>query len=77
MPKLTVPDVIERFRAYHATNPVWGSLHIVLEDHNVEDSSVRFCVQYAEQTGDVEGAELARVLLTLSRTQRSRLSRLA
>ena len=72
--KLTIPDVLERFAAYYRREPVWGSLHVVLDDGNVEDRSVRFCLEYAEREGDVEGAELARLLLRLSRSQRLRLA---
>lgn len=71
--KPTIPEVLPRFVAYHACNPVWGSLHIVLEDGNCDDSSVRFCLEEAEKRGDAEGAELARILLRMSRSQRGRL----
>lgn len=73
----TVPDVIERFRAYHALpdNGAWGSLHIVLDDGNVDDDSVRFCIDWANKYHDTEGEELAHILLQMSKTQRLRLSR--
>ena len=73
--KLCIPDVVARFRAYHARpeNITWGSLHIVLDDGNVDTGSVEFCVSWAEEKGDGEGAELARILLRMSRTQRLRL----
>lgn len=77
--KPTIPEVIDRFRAYQAIpgNGAWGSLHVVLDDDNVDDSTVAFCIEYAEKCGDTEGAELARILLTMSRTQRSRLGKIA
>ena len=74
---ITVPDVIERFKNYHLDNPVWGSLHIVLEDFNVEDSHVQSCIEYAEQNGDTEGAELGKILLQLSKSQRYKLAKQA
>lgn len=77
MSKLSVPDVIDRFRSYHACHGAWGSLHVVLDDFNLEDSSVKFCIQYAEERGDTDGAELARVLLSMSKTQRGKIARLA
>lgn len=48
--KPTIPDVIDRFRAYFAqpSNGAWGSLHIVLDDNNVDDDSVRFCIDNAQ-----------------------------
>lgn len=77
--KPAIPEVIERFRAYHRKpeNGAWGSLHIALEDSNVEDSSVQFCVGYAEERGDTEGAELAKILLKMSRTQRLKIGYIA
>jgi len=74
--KPTIPQVLPAFVAYReiAGNGCWGSLHIVLEDNNVEDHSVRFCIEWAEEHDDMEGADLARLLLKMSRSQRSRLS---
>ncbi len=55
MDKPTIPEVIDRFRAYHAWNLTWGSLHIVLDDGNVDDDSVAFCKGWALEHGDAEG----------------------
>ncbi len=68
----TIPDVLPRFRAYLALrgNEAWGSLHIVLEDGNVSDDSVRACIAYAAERGDAEGEALGKVLLMMSKTQR-------
>lgn len=71
--KPTIPEVVDAFVAYHEREPVWGSLHIVLDDDNVGDDSVRFCIEYAKEKGDAEGQRLAEILLTMSRTQRLRL----
>jgi hypothetical protein len=75
--RLTIPEVIERFRAYHDIHLAWGSLHVVLDDNNVGDDSVRGCVDYARETGDVEGEALAGILLTMSKTQRLKIGRRA
>jgi hypothetical protein len=74
--KLTVPEVIERFRAYHQQpgNIVWGSLHLVLEDRNLKDYFVNECVKYALERGDNEGAALGEILLKMSLTQRGRIA---
>lgn len=74
--KPTIPEVIDRFAAYHRREPAWGSLHVVLDDGNVADEFVRGCIEHAEGMGDAEGAELARILLSMSKTQRARLPRL-
>jgi hypothetical protein len=72
--KPTIPEVIDRFIPYYRQHGVWGSLHIVLEDGNYDDSSVLYCFERATRTGDTEGAALAEILLTMSRTQRSKLA---
>lgn len=73
----TVDSVIDRFAAYHADEPCWGSLHIVLDDGNVRDGDVDFCIAYAEELGDEEGAELGRILRKMSETQRLKIQRKA
>lgn len=69
------PEMIERLRAYHEKHIVWGSLHIVMDDFNVDDDHVRWCIAQAQREGDIEGAELGRALLTQSRSQRLKLAR--
>lgn len=75
--KPTIPEVIERFRAYHSSEPAWGSLHIVLDDNNVRDEDVAFCRQQAEEDGDEEGLALADILARMSKTQRLKLGQIA
>ena len=64
----------DRFKAYKKLNPAWGSLHIVLDDLNVKDGHVNFCLQQAQDQGDTEGAYLAGVLLGMSKSQRIKLA---
>jgi hypothetical protein len=74
----TVPEVMPRINAYMAVpgNEMGGSLHIVLCDGNVGDDSVGFCLKWAVERGDVEGAALAKILLTMSLTQRGKVANL-
>lgn len=71
---ITVPEVKERFREYWLDNPVWGSLHIVLDDFNIHDHHVEHCIETAIERGDIEGEALARILLQMSKSQRLKLS---
>lgn len=73
----TIPEVVADFARYYADNPTWGSLHIVLDDYNVEDSHVDFCISFAEQKGDTEGLRLAKILRSMSKTQRKKLGHAA
>lgn len=75
--KPTIPEVLDRFRAYHPANLAWGHLHVVLDDGNVRDDSVFFCFSLAWAAQDREGIELALLLLRMSRTQRLKLGRVA
>lgn len=70
--RLTIPETINLFRSYHSKpmNGSWGSLHIVLEDGNVKNADVEYCLQYAKDNDDIEGEKLANILLRMSKTQR-------
>lgn len=67
----------ERFADYFDANPTWGSLHIVMEDGNVEDVHLAWSIRYAEEHGDSEGAALGRILSRLTEAERAGLSHLA
>lgn len=77
MGKPTIPEVIDRFKAYHEKELAWGSLHVVLDDGNVRDEFVVDCRNWALEQGDTEGVLLANILLSMSKTQRLKLARLA
>lgn len=67
------PEDFLLFVEYYEANPVWGSLHIVLDDFNYEDRHIKWCSNYAQENGDAQGQHLAQVLLGLSWSQRERL----
>lgn len=71
--KPTIPEVVDRFAAYYARNPVWGSLHVVLDESNYGDGDVAHCMGRALTQGDQEGYELACTLMRMSKTQRSKI----
>lgn len=56
-------EVMPRFLDYLRKNELWGNLHVVMEDGNVEDHHIEACIKRAEEAGDAEGAELGRILL--------------
>lgn len=73
-PRLTLSgELLDRFRAYYKKHPCWGCLHLVFEDGNVDDSTVRFCINLAKEFNDEEGRELALLALEMSKTQRKKL----
>jgi hypothetical protein len=71
----TVPAVLPLVRAYYNDHAVGGSLHVVLDDGNIDDGCVHGCIGWAEERGDAAGAALARLLLQMTRTQRNKLYR--
>jgi predicted phosphodiesterase len=75
--KPTVPQVLAMVRSYAAIegNDTGGSLHVVLDDGNVDDSTVRSCIHDARQRGDQPGVKLGEALLQMSRTQRLKIAR--
>jgi hypothetical protein len=71
--RLSVPEVLRFARAYYNDHPTGGSLHIVLDDGNIELGNVEYCIKYAEEHNDAPGAALGRLLRYLTRTQRDKL----
>ncbi len=71
--KPTIPAVVGLFADYHAREPVWGALHIVLEDGNVREDDVRYCLDAAVKSEDDDAEILAHILLRMSPTQRRKL----
>jgi hypothetical protein len=72
--KPTVPEVLPLVRALYGRSSVGCCLHIALDDGNVEDGSVKYCVTTAVERGHKECEELARKLLLMSKTQRRKLA---
>jgi len=79
--KPTVPDVLPIVNDFYRIpgNEVGGALHITLEDGNVEDGNVRFCVEVAvfgegPFEPDPTGLLLGLVLLRMTKTQRLKLA---
>ena len=54
-------------------NGAGGSLHIVLDDGNLDNKDILFCREWAEKENDADGVVLADVLLSMSKTQRKKL----
>ncbi len=73
--KPTIPEIMPLIKEYYLFpgNEVGGNLHNVLEDGNVKDSDVEFCLNEALKCNDKKGVELAKLLLKMSKTQRLKL----
>jgi hypothetical protein len=81
--KPTVPEVLPLVRRLYNEDDlcsrnsgiVGGHLHIVLDDGNVEDSNVQFCLQEAIKDHCATCIRLAELLLLMSKTQRAKLEK--
>ena len=74
----SVPEVIAYARRYYNSERgkwVGGSLHIVLDDGNLSNDSVDFCIDHAKETDDEAGWILATMIRSLTSTQRRSLYR--
>lgn len=71
MEKPTVKDVLVIARHYVNTNKT--SLHMVLNNKNIKDDHINYCLEQARQYGDEQGVSLAETLLNMSKTQRLKL----
>ena len=67
---MKITDVLHHFVSYYQKNPLWGPLHIILDDGNVEDKFIIYCSQEAE---DRDTKFLCRLLMRMTKTQRKKL----
>lgn len=74
--KPTIPDVAPLVLAYYAIagNEAGGNFHMVLDNQNISDSCIRFCIDQAKAGNDAQGIELGALLLQMSKTQRLKLA---
>ena len=71
--RLTVPEVQPFVDRYLDDNANGGNLHVVLMDGNIDNSHIEWCLKQATDEGDINGAELAAMLLRLTKTQRRKI----
>lgn len=70
-----LPEVNAAVRAYYAKpgNMAGGNLHIVLDDGNVGSGDIQHCIDRCIEQGDTDGEALARMILSMSKTQRRKI----
>jgi hypothetical protein len=73
--KFTVPMVLPIVN--ELPGGVGCCLHIVLDDHNVEDKHIVWCVEHAQKQEHKYCEILGQILLTMSKTQRLKLAKRA
>ena len=75
-PKPTLPQVVPLIEAYYkkSGNSAGGYLHIFLDDGNIRDQDIQFCLNLARSKSDFDGIAIAEILMLMSKTQRSKLA---
>ena len=68
-------DILPLLKAFSliSENGVGGKLHIFLEDGNVDDGSIKFCLEQAREAGDELAVKIAELVLECSKTQRRKI----
>ena len=66
------PALVARIAAFHDQpgNGAGGRLHIVLDDGNLADEHISFCVEEAGKAGDTEAVAIGGALLALGPVER-------
>lgn len=74
-----VPDVAAAIASYYAKpgNGAGGTCHVVLDDQNLDDSTLRLCLDSAAEQHDEDGAAIMRDMLQMTRSARKRAIRRA
>lgn len=69
----TIPFMRGLIASYYKLegNICGGSLHVVLDDGNLETRSVQHCLEYATKQNDADGAFLADLLLRFTEAERA------
>ena len=72
---IETPDMIPLIKYFGSLddNLVGGNLHIYLSDGNIDDSHIKFCLEWCIKSNDLLGEAICRLSLKMSRTQRKKL----
>lgn len=74
--KPTIPEVLPLIKEFAKKegNEVGGNLHITLDDGNVDDGHIQYCLERSCKAGDTLGVRVAETLMKMSKTQRIKLA---
>lgn len=74
----TAPELIALVQELYRQpgHSVGGCLHIVLDDGNIGDDNIRFCINWARKAGCSLCASVGFLLLSMTKTQRGKVSSL-
>lgn len=65
-----IEDAIRRIKPYYEANPGGGTLHVALDDGNMDAGNILDCWHYAKEEGDKAAQDLIEMLLDMSVDER-------
>ena len=68
-----ITDVFVLIEAYYIHNPAGGNCHGVLDDYNINDENLMFCLKLCRKKNDPLGSSIMLLMLLMSKTQRLKL----
>ena len=68
-------EILDLIKDYYSKdgNGTGGNLHITLDDWNLEDSNIKFCIKLSEKNKDKDGINIGNKLLALSKIRREKI----
>ncbi len=70
----TIPQVLPEIQKFFEETEAGCCLHTVLDDGNVRDSNVIWCINFAQELKHKECERIGRILFIMSRTQRKKIA---
>lgn len=74
MSKLTVPQVMPLVAKVYKRHGVGCCLHMVVDDGNVKQSDIDYCLNYALERKHPDCIEAAEMLARMTKTQRNKVA---
>lgn len=70
MSNITARQLAVLIKDYYKNNPSGGNCHIVLDDYNVRDSDIKFCMNECINNNDVDGLTIMIAMGRMKKTAR-------
>jgi hypothetical protein len=69
---MTSRDLAKLIYYYYEENCGSGNCHIVLEDNNIRDSDLEFCIKQCKESDDYNGLFIMEKMLSMKKTARAK-----
>lgn len=65
-----IAQAIAMIKPFYEREPSGGVLHVALDDGNMDDGCVKWCLEEAKKEGDEQAVEIAEFLLSMPEDDR-------